>query len=43
MTELARELEKEFPEQIDEQELDRFAEKHGVTRGLLTDRMGGSP
>ena len=43
LADLAAELEKKFPEEIDKDELNRFADEHGVTRELLTDRMGGSP
>jgi hypothetical protein len=40
---LADELERDFPEQIEEEDLIHFAEQHGLTRESLADRMGGSP
>jgi hypothetical protein len=41
--ELVDELERDYPEQLDEQDLFRFAEKHGLSRESLAERMGGSP
>jgi hypothetical protein len=33
----------DLPEEFDYQQLERFADQHGVSRGELVDRMGGSP
>lgn len=41
--ELVDELERDYPEQLDEKDLFRFAEKHGLSRESLAERMGGSP
>jgi hypothetical protein len=32
-----------LPEEIDREQLLEFADRHGMDRGTLTDRMGGSP
>lgn len=40
---LADQAASELPDRIDLQELLRWGEAHGVTRGVLIDRMGGSP
>jgi hypothetical protein len=32
-----------LPDPVDGKTLDRFCDQYGLTRGSLTDRMGGSP
>ena len=32
-----------LPEQIDLKQLQEFGDRHGISRGELIDRMGGSP
>lgn len=32
-----------LPDQIDLQQLQEFGDRHGISRGELIDRMGGSP
>ena len=32
-----------LPDPVDEQEVLRFGEQHGISRDELIDRMGGSP
>lgn len=32
-----------LPTEIDSEQLLKFADQHGIDRGMLTDRMGGSP
>ncbi|HEY2577849.1 MAG TPA: hypothetical protein VGI74_16205 [Streptosporangiaceae bacterium] len=32
-----------LPEQIDLRQLEEFGDQHGISRGMLIDRMGGSP
>jgi hypothetical protein len=32
-----------LPDQIDLKQLREFADRHGISRDTLTDRMGGSP
>ncbi|HEV3379783.1 MAG TPA: hypothetical protein VG142_02175 [Trebonia sp.] len=34
---------RDLPEEIEEEELRRFGDRHGIGRSTLTDRMGGSP
>jgi hypothetical protein len=34
---------RELPEQIDREQLEEFGNRHGISRGELIDRMGGSP
>jgi hypothetical protein len=40
---LIPEAERELPDPVDLDELQRFGERHGATRGRLIDKMGGSP
>jgi len=40
---LVPDAERELPDPAKPQDLDRFAERHGLTRDLLISRMGGSP
>jgi hypothetical protein len=39
----AEEALRDLPEEIDHKVLLEFADRHGIDRGMLTDRMGGSP
>ena len=39
----ADEAARELPAEISPEELLRFADRHGLSRDELTDRMGGSP
>jgi hypothetical protein len=32
-----------LPEVVDDQDAQRFCVEHGISTGLLVDRMGGSP
>jgi hypothetical protein len=32
-----------LPDPVDRQTLDRFCAQHGLSKGSLTDRLGGSP
>jgi hypothetical protein len=32
-----------LPEDVDLEQLEQFGEQHGITRGMLIERMGGSP
>lgn len=32
-----------LPEQIEREQLEEFGNQHGISRGELIDRMGGSP
>jgi hypothetical protein len=32
-----------LPEEIDLRQLEEFGDQHGISRGMLIDRMGGSP
>jgi hypothetical protein len=32
-----------LPEEFDLQQLEEFGDRHGISRGDLVDRMGGSP
>jgi hypothetical protein len=32
-----------LPEEVDEEQLEEFGDRHGLSRGELIDRMGGSP
>lgn len=42
-SEQAEEALRDLPEEIDHKLLQEFADRHGIDRGMLTDRMGGSP
>ncbi|HSZ42920.1 MAG TPA: hypothetical protein VK817_23405 [Trebonia sp.] len=41
--EQAEEALRELPDEIDRKLLHEFADRHGIDRSTLTDRMGGSP
>jgi len=32
-----------LPEEFDIRQLEQFGDEHGLSRGMLIDRMGGSP
>jgi hypothetical protein len=32
-----------LPDEVDLKELQEFGDRHGISRGALIDRMGGSP
>jgi hypothetical protein len=34
---------RDLPDDINREQLQEFADQHGMDRGMLTDRMGGSP
>jgi len=34
---------RELPEDIDLEELEEFGDRHGISRGEMVNRMGGSP
>lgn len=34
---------RDLPENVDREQLERWADRHGIDRSTLTDRMGGSP
>jgi hypothetical protein len=40
---VADEAERTLPDPVDMDELVKFGESHGLNRGELVDRMGGSP
>jgi hypothetical protein len=33
----------DLPEQVDLEQLQKFGDQHGISRGMLIDEMGGSP
>ena len=41
--EAADEAARTLPEQIELEQLEKFGDQHGISRGELEDRMGGSP
>jgi hypothetical protein len=40
---MAAKAEAELSDPVEKEELDRFAQRYGLTRDALTNRMGGSP
>lgn len=42
-TKAAEDALRDLPEEFDRKKLIEFADQHGIGRGTLTDRMGGSP
>ena len=42
-TQEAEEAMQELPEEIDEEQLLKFGDRHGIGSNNLIDRMGGSP
>lgn len=32
-----------LPEEVEREELEKFGDQHGITRGELMNRLGGSP
>ena len=43
LVDLANEVERELPERIEDDDLRRFMDGHGVTPDWLADRKGGNP
>ena len=43
LTEIADEAMAELPDRVSEEEVERWAGQHGVTRDVLISQMGGSP
>jgi hypothetical protein len=43
MPELAAKAEAELPDPVEMEEVQRFAQRYGLTRDWLISRMGGSP
>ena len=39
----ADEASRVLPDEVDREQLEEFADRHGISRDQLTDRMGGSP
>jgi hypothetical protein len=39
----AEEAERDLPDPVDTEQAVAFGERHGISRGELMDRMGGSP
>jgi hypothetical protein len=39
----ADDAENELPASVSTEELERFGDRHGISRGEITDKMGGSP
>jgi hypothetical protein len=34
---------RDLPDVVDQEQLEKFGDRHGISRDELTDRMGGSP
>jgi hypothetical protein len=34
---------RDLPEDVELEQLEKFGDEHGLSRGVLIDRMGGSP
>jgi len=43
LTQAAEDAERELPDQISRADIERFADKHGISKDEITSRMGGSP
>jgi hypothetical protein len=39
----AEEAERDLPDPVDTEQAIAFGDRHGITRSVLVDRMGGSP
>ena len=39
----ADEAARTLPEEVEHEELEKFGDEHGLSRGEMIDRMGGSP
>ena len=39
----AEEALRDLPDEIDREQLQEFGDRHGISRDILTDLMGGSP
>jgi hypothetical protein len=42
-TDAAEDAARELPESMDRDEIERFCEKHGITKDMIVSMMGGSP
>ena len=42
-TDAADDAERELPDPVEMTQLEEFGDRHGISRGALMDRMGGSP
>jgi hypothetical protein len=40
---VAEEADRDLPDPVDTEQAIAFGDRHGITRGELIDRMGGSP
>jgi hypothetical protein len=43
LKDVAEEARRTLPDPVEDQELDKFAAEHGLSRESLMERMGGSP
>jgi hypothetical protein len=43
LTQAAEDAERELPEQVSLEEIQKFADRHGISRDEVISRMGGSP
>ena len=43
LTKAAEDAERELPEQVSQEEIMKFADRHGISRDEIISRMGGSP
>ena len=43
LPELIPAAERELPDRVEEEELERFGKRHGLTKDWMVSRMGGSP
>jgi hypothetical protein len=43
LPQVAQEAERDLPDPVDPEHLAAFCERHGLSRGEMVDRMGGSP
>jgi hypothetical protein len=43
LTEAAEEAQRTLSDPLDQAELDRFADEHGLSKEVLAERLGGSP
>lgn len=43
LTQAAEDAERELPEQVSLEEIQKFADRHGISRDEIISRMGGSP
>ena len=43
LTQAAEDAERELPEQVSLEEIQQFADRHGISKDEIISRMGGSP